>query len=43
MEHRSQWIVLSANAVVGFGDSACGIYRSVDLPGFATGQLQELK
>ncbi|MGA7987075.1 MAG: hypothetical protein WCB51_01605 [Candidatus Dormiibacterota bacterium] len=42
-DHRSKWIVLSVNGLVGFGDSACGLYRSVDMPGVAFGQLQELK
>jgi hypothetical protein len=42
-EHRSRWIVLSTNAVTGFGHSVCGIYHSVSLPDLADGQLQELK
>ncbi len=42
-DHRSKWIVLSVNGLVGFGDSACGLYRSVDMPGVVFGQLQELK
>jgi hypothetical protein len=42
-DHRSKWIVLSVNGLVGFGDSACGVYQTVDMPGVAFGQLQELK
>jgi hypothetical protein len=40
--HRSTWLVLSVNGVTGFGDSVCGIYHSVNAPGLAFGQLQEL-
>jgi hypothetical protein len=40
--HRSTWIVLSLNAVAGFGHSACGLYHTVDAPGLSGGQLQEL-
>lgn len=41
--HHSRWIVLSLDGVFAFGDGVCGMYRSVTLPGFGPGQLQELK
>ncbi len=41
--HHSTWMVLSPEAVQGFGTSACGIYRPVPVTGVAFGQLQELQ
>jgi hypothetical protein len=41
--HHSTWMVLSLEAVQGFGTSACGLYRAVPLSGVALGQLQEFK
>jgi hypothetical protein len=41
--HPSTWIVLSLDALGGFGPDVCGMYHPVALPGFAKGQLQELK
>ena len=41
--HHSTWMVLSLEAVQGFGMSACGLYRAVPLSGVALGQLQEFK
>jgi hypothetical protein len=40
---KPQWLVLSLNGLVGFGDSVCGLYQTVDIPGLEHGQLQELK
>jgi hypothetical protein len=42
-DHHSRWMVLSFTGLVAFGTHACGLYRSVTLPGFTYGQLQELK
>jgi hypothetical protein len=39
--HHSMWLVLSPEALQGFGTSVCGLYRAVPLPGLARGQLQE--
>jgi hypothetical protein len=41
--HHSKWIVLSQDAVEGFGTHVCGMYGAVPLSGVAFGQLQELK
>lgn len=41
--HHSQWMVLSLDGLRAFGSDACGLYRAVDTPGLAYGQLQELK
>jgi hypothetical protein len=41
--HHSTWMVLSLEAVQGFGTSACGLYRVVPVSGVALGQLQEFK
>ena len=40
---KPKWLVLSLNALIGFGDSVCGLYQTVDIPGLEHGQLQELK
>ena len=42
-DHHSRWMVLSLYEVQAFGSNACGLYRSVNLPGVAFGQLQEIK
>lgn len=43
VDHKSKWLVLSINGLVGFGDSVCGMYQTVDIAGLARGQLQELR
>jgi|GEM_PF-6527876 len=42
-DHHSRWMVLSFTGLVAFGTRACGLYRTVTLPGLTDGQLQELK
>ena len=41
--HHSRWLVVSSDGVKAFGQSVCGIYQPIALPGLASGQLQELK
>lgn len=42
-KQKPRWLVLSVNSLTGFGDSVCGLYQSVDIPGLEHGELQELK
>ncbi len=43
LQQKPQWLVLSLNSLIGFGDDVCGLYQTVDVPGVGHGQLQELK
>jgi hypothetical protein len=42
-QNKPTWLVLSLNGLTGYGDSVCGLYQTVDIPGLVHGQLQELK
>jgi hypothetical protein len=42
-KQKPRWLVLSLNGLTGFGDSVCGLYQPVAIPGLEHGQLQELK
>jgi hypothetical protein len=43
LQRKPQWLVLSLNSLIGFGDRVCGLYQTVDIPGVEHGQFQELK